>query len=33
MQEIIDQQVAEESAEAEGVGAMASVANPRRIVK
>lgn len=33
MQEIIDQQVAEESAEAEGVGAMSSVANPRRIVK
>ncbi|QHN75545.1 Exocyst complex component [Arachis hypogaea] len=30
MQEIYDQQVAEEAAEAEGDGAMASVANPRR---
>lgn len=30
MQEIIDQQLAEEAAEAEGGGAMASIANPRR---
>ncbi|KAG2665416.1 hypothetical protein I3760_15G007100 [Carya illinoinensis] len=30
MQEILDQQLAEEAAEAEGVGAMASIANPRR---
>ncbi|WCJ33601.1 Exocyst complex component SEC6 [Euphorbia peplus] len=30
MQEILDQQVAEEAAEAEGGGAMATVANPRR---
>ncbi|OMP01169.1 hypothetical protein COLO4_12104 [Corchorus olitorius] len=30
MQEILDQQLAEEAAEAEGGGAMASVANPRR---
>jgi len=29
MQEILDQQIAEEAAEAEGDGAMASVANPR----
>ena len=33
MQEIIDQQIAEEAAEAEGGGAMASVANPRRTTK
>lgn len=33
MQEILDQQLAEEAAEAEGGGAMASVANPRRAVK
>ncbi|XP_075666132.1 exocyst complex component SEC6-like isoform X2 [Castanea sativa] len=33
MQEILDQQVAEEAAEAEGVGAMASVSNPRRTAK
>ncbi|KAK7831738.1 exocyst complex component sec6, partial [Quercus suber] len=33
MQEILDQQVAEEVAEAEGVGAMASVSNPRRTAK
>lgn len=30
MQEILDQQLAEEAAEAEGEGVMASVANPRR---
>ncbi|WZZ67619.1 hypothetical protein YC2023_078989 [Brassica napus] len=30
MQEILDEQLAEEAAEAEGEGAMASVANPRR---
>ncbi|KZV28935.1 hypothetical protein F511_13730 [Dorcoceras hygrometricum] len=30
MQEILDQQLAEEAAEAEGGGAMASIANPRR---
>ncbi|KAF3952675.1 hypothetical protein ACB098_05G055600 [Castanea mollissima] len=33
MQEILDQQIAEEAAEAEGVGAMASVSNPRRTAK
>ncbi|KAF6175649.1 hypothetical protein GIB67_022651 [Kingdonia uniflora] len=33
MQEILDQQLAEEAAEAEGGGAMASVANPRRSSK
>ncbi|KAG7942822.1 hypothetical protein I3843_15G006600 [Carya illinoinensis] len=33
MQEILDQQLAEEAAEAEGVGAMASIANPRRNCK
>ncbi|KAM7278515.1 hypothetical protein ACFE04_005649 [Oxalis oulophora] len=33
MQEILDQQVAEEAAEAEGVGAMATIANPRRNAK
>lgn len=33
MQEILDEQVAEEAAEAEGGGAMASVANPRRAGK
>lgn len=33
MQEILDQQLAEEAAEAEGGGAMASVANPRRNAK
>lgn len=32
-QEILDQQLAEEAAEAEGVGAMASIANPRRNAK
>lgn len=30
MQEILDQQLAEEAAEAEGGGAMASIANPRK---
>ncbi|XP_078435357.1 SEC6 [Wolffia australiana] len=30
MQEILDQQLAEEAAEAEGAGSMASIANPRR---
>lgn len=30
MQEILDQQLAEEAAEAEGGGAMAAIANPRR---
>ena len=30
MQEILDEQLAEEAAEAEGEGVMASVANPRR---
>ena len=30
MQEIFDQQQAEEAAEAEGAGSMASIANPRR---
>ncbi|KAH7524940.1 hypothetical protein FEM48_Zijuj06G0172500 [Ziziphus jujuba var. spinosa] len=33
MQEILDQQVAEEAAEAEGGGAMAAIANPRRTAK
>ncbi|KAL2503771.1 Exocyst complex component SEC6 [Abeliophyllum distichum] len=33
MQEILDQQLAEEAAEAEGGGAMASIANPRRSTK
>ncbi|KAG0497649.1 hypothetical protein HPP92_002340 [Vanilla planifolia] len=33
MQEILDQQLAEEAAEAEGVGAIATIANPRRAVK
>ncbi|KAK4489922.1 hypothetical protein RD792_000570 [Penstemon davidsonii] len=33
MQEILDEQLAEEAAEAEGGGAMASVANPRRNAK
>ncbi|KAK3025692.1 hypothetical protein RJ639_042032 [Escallonia herrerae] len=33
MQEILDQQLAEEIAEAEGGGAMASIANPRRTAK
>ena len=33
MQEILDQQVAEEVAEVEGVGAMASVSNPHRTAK
>ncbi|POO00277.1 Exocyst complex component Sec [Trema orientale] len=33
MQEILDQQLAEEAAEAEGGGAMASIANPRRTTK
>ncbi|KAL3504644.1 hypothetical protein ACH5RR_034485, partial [Cinchona calisaya] len=33
MQEILDQQLAEEAAEAEGGGAMASIANPRRTAK
>uniref|UniRef100_A0A9I9DL06 Exocyst complex component SEC6 n=1 Tax=Cucumis melo TaxID=3656 RepID=A0A9I9DL06_CUCME len=33
MQEILDQQLAEEAAEAEGGGAMATVANPRRTTK
>ncbi|KAJ4824570.1 SNARE-binding exocyst subunit S6 [Turnera subulata] len=33
MQEILDQQVAEEAAEAEGGGVMASIANPRRSAK
>lgn len=30
MQEILDQQIAEEAAEAEGEDAMAAIANPRR---
>lgn len=30
MQEIFDQQLAEEAAEAEGGGSMASITNPRR---
>lgn len=33
MQEIIDQQLAEEAAEAEGGGAIAAITNPRRNVK
>ncbi|CAK9173976.1 unnamed protein product [Ilex paraguariensis] len=33
MQEILDQQLAEEAAEAEGSGAMASITNPRRTAK
>ncbi|KAL6962603.1 SNARE-binding exocyst subunit S6 [Sarracenia purpurea var. burkii] len=33
MQEILDQQLAEEAAEAEGGGAMATIANPRRTAK
>ncbi|GMP80134.1 hypothetical protein CsSME_00035355 [Camellia sinensis var. sinensis] len=33
MQEVFDQQLAEEAAEAEGAGAMATVANPRRNAK
>lgn len=33
MQEILDQQLAEEAAEAEGGGAMASITNPRRSAK
>ncbi|ONK66124.1 uncharacterized protein A4U43_C06F4390 [Asparagus officinalis] len=33
MQEILDQQLAEEAAEAEGGGTMASIANPRRSAK
>lgn len=33
MQEILDEQLAEEAAEAEGGGAMASIANPRRTAK
>ncbi|CAM8881090.1 unnamed protein product [Rhodiola kirilowii] len=33
MQEIFDQQLAEEAAEAEGVGAMASITNPRQTAK
>ncbi|KAB5529982.1 hypothetical protein DKX38_020063 [Salix brachista] len=33
MQEILDEQIAEEAAEAEGGGAMATVANPRRSAK
>jgi len=33
MQEILDQQLAEEAAEAEGAGAMASITNPRRVTK
>jgi exocyst complex component 3 len=33
MQEILDQQVAEEAAEAEGAGAMATIANQRRTAK
>lgn len=33
MQEILDQQLAEEAAEAEGGGAMASIANPHRSSK
>lgn len=32
-QEILDQQLSEEAAEAEGVGAMASIANPLRNAK
>ena len=33
MQEVLDEQLAEEAAEAEGGGAMAMVANPQRIAK
>jgi exocyst complex component 3 len=33
MQEILDQQVAEEAAEAEGAGAMATITNQRRTAK
>lgn len=33
MQEILDQQLAEEAAEAEGDGVMATIANPRRSAK
>jgi len=33
MQEIIDQQVAEEAAEAEGAGAIATITNQRRTAK
>lgn len=33
MQEILDEQLAEEAAEAEGGGAMAAIANPRRTAK
>lgn len=33
MQEILDQQLAEEAAEAEGGGAMASITNSRRAAK
>lgn len=33
MQEILDQQLAEEAAEAEGGGSIASVSNPRRTTK
>lgn len=33
MQEILDQQLAEEAAEAEGGGVMATIANPRRNAK
>lgn len=33
MQEIFDQQLAEEAAEAEGVGAMDSITNPRQTAK
>jgi hypothetical protein len=33
MQEIIDQEVAEEAAEAEGAGAMAAITNQRRTTK
>lgn len=33
MQEVLDQQLAEEAAEAEGGGAMATVVNPRRTSK
>lgn len=33
MQEIFDQQVAEEAAEAEGEAAMAVISNPRRSAK
>lgn len=33
MQEILDQQIAEEAAEAEGDGAIEAIANPRRTAK